>query len=92
MPSGYGQQTPEDSNSDLGAVAFIVRQMMAQMDTMKLVQVVAVHGGAAAIAAAGKLAACEGLYSGWHEKLFPSIAALVQEHLHHHSELQRVRE
>jgi len=53
MPSGYGQQTPEDSNSDLGAVAFIVRQMMAQMDTMKLVQVVTVHGGAAAIAAAG---------------------------------------
>ena len=51
--SGYGQQIPEDSNSLLSGVAFLVRQMLAQMDTMKLVQVVAVYGGAGAIAAAG---------------------------------------
>ena len=54
--SGYGQQIPEDSNSLLSGVAFLVRQMLAQMDTMKLVQVVAVYGGAGAIAAAGTVA------------------------------------
>ena len=42
---GYGQQTPNDASSELGAVAFIVRQMMAEMSTMKLVQVVSVTGG-----------------------------------------------
>jgi hypothetical protein len=48
---GYGQQDPNDGSSDLGAIAFIVRQMMAKMSTMKLVQVKAVHGGG--VAAAG---------------------------------------
>jgi hypothetical protein len=42
---GYGQQDPDDSNSDFQTIAFMVRQMMAQMVTSKLVQVMAVHGG-----------------------------------------------
>jgi hypothetical protein len=42
---GYGNAFPGDSNSELGAVAFVVRQMVGQMSTMKLVKVVAVHGG-----------------------------------------------
>lgn len=50
---GYGQQDPNDSASDFNLITFIVRQMMAQLDTMKLVQVKAVHGGGGAIAAAG---------------------------------------
>lgn len=47
--SGYGQQSPNDSSNEFNTISFIVRQMMAQMDTMKLVQVKAVHGGAGAI-------------------------------------------
>ena len=50
---GYGQQGPSDSGSNFEVIAFIVRQMMAQMNTMKLVQVVAVSGGAGAIDPAG---------------------------------------
>lgn len=50
---GYGQQTPYDTAHPLNAISFIIRQMMARMDTMKLVQVVAVTGGGGAIAAAG---------------------------------------
>lgn len=42
---GYGQMTPWDSSDDVNVIAFIVRQMMARMSTMKLVQVVAVAGG-----------------------------------------------
>lgn len=44
---GYGQQTFDDSASELNAVARIVRQMIEQMSTMKLVKVVAVTGGGA---------------------------------------------
>lgn len=40
--TGAGQQDPSDSNSDFSVTTFIVRQMMAQMDTMKLSKVVAV--------------------------------------------------
>lgn len=50
---GYGQQRPDDTSSNFNVMCFIVRQMMAQMETMRLVQVKAVHGGAGAIAAAG---------------------------------------
>lgn len=50
---GYGQMDPNDFASEYNVVCFIVRQMMAAMDTMKLVQVVAVTGGGGAIAAAG---------------------------------------
>lgn len=50
---GYGYQTPDDSGSDFQVTCFIVKQMMATLDTMKLVQVVAVHGGGGAIARAG---------------------------------------
>jgi hypothetical protein len=42
---GYGQMTPEDQSSDFNVVAFIVRQMMARLETTKVVKVVAVHGG-----------------------------------------------
>lgn len=45
---GYGQEIPNSSGSDFAAVAFVVRQLMAKMDTSKLVQVVAVHGGGVA--------------------------------------------
>ena len=51
--AGYGQQTPSDPNTEYTSIAFIVRSMMAKMDTMKLVKVTAVHGGGGAIAAAG---------------------------------------
>lgn len=50
---GYGQQTPADANSDYNVIAFMVRQMMSRLATMMPVQVVAVHGGAGALAAAG---------------------------------------
>jgi len=42
---GYSQQTPTDANTDLTAVAFIVRRKIAELDIMKLVEVKAVHGG-----------------------------------------------
>lgn len=40
---GYGQQTPWNTTHEFNVLAFIVKQMIAQMDTMKLVKVVAVH-------------------------------------------------
>jgi hypothetical protein len=45
---GYGQQTPDDSGSDIQNIAFQVRQMIARLDTMKLVKVMAVTGGGVA--------------------------------------------
>ncbi len=42
---GYGHLRPEDASAELNAYAAIVRQMVAKLDTMKLVQVMAVHGG-----------------------------------------------
>ena len=50
---GAGQQDPEDSNSDFWVVAFIVSQMMAQLETMMPVQVTAVHPGSGTPPAAG---------------------------------------
>jgi hypothetical protein len=40
---GYGQQTPHDTTSPLAEILFIIRQMLARMNTMKVVRVVAVH-------------------------------------------------
>ncbi len=42
---GYGQMGPTDTSSDHNVIAFIVRQMIAKLETTKLVKVVAVHGG-----------------------------------------------
>lgn len=50
---GYGRLQPQDYGSDLNNAAFLIDEMMGRMVTMRLVQVVAVHGGAGAIAAAG---------------------------------------
>jgi hypothetical protein len=50
---GYGQMEPGDAGSEFNVICFVVRQMMARLSTMKLVQVKAVHGGGGAIAAAG---------------------------------------
>lgn len=49
MAQGYGQQTPYNTTSPLAEVTFIIRQMLARMNTMKVVKVVAVHntGGVA---------------------------------------------
>lgn len=41
----YGHHDPNDGNSELSAVAAIVRGMMAEMSTSKLVKVTAVNGG-----------------------------------------------
>lgn len=51
--SGAGQQDPGTSNSDFTVATFIVRQMLAKLDTMKPVKVVKVTGGGGAIAKAG---------------------------------------
>lgn len=40
---GYGQLTPYDTYSDFNVISFMTRQMLAQLSTMKLVQITAVH-------------------------------------------------
>lgn len=50
---GAGQQQPDDSNSDYTVITFIVRRMIAKLETMMPVQVVAVHPGAGTPPAAG---------------------------------------
>lgn len=42
---GYGQQDPNDTTNDFNATAFLVRQMISRLDTMKLVKVLAVTPG-----------------------------------------------
>lgn len=49
---GYGQMTPFDTGSEFNVTAFIIRQMIARMSTMKLVRVEAVHSNGE-VAAAG---------------------------------------
>lgn len=49
---GYGQEQPQDWSSEFNKIAFLVRQMIARLSTMKLVQVKAVHSNGA-VAAAG---------------------------------------
>lgn len=51
--TGYGQQDPLTSNSEYSVMTFVIRQMMAKLDTMKPVKVIKVTGGGGAIAAAG---------------------------------------
>lgn len=51
--TGVGQLDPFDSTSEFGVTCFIVRMMMAQLDTMKLVKVVGITGGGGTIAKAG---------------------------------------
>ena len=41
---GYGQMGPADQAHDFNRITFLVRQLVARMDTMKLVQVVKVTG------------------------------------------------
>jgi hypothetical protein len=51
---GAGQQDPNDSNNDFAVISFIVRQMMAELDTMKLAKVVKVSPSTAGtVGAAG---------------------------------------
>lgn len=50
---GAGQQEPIDSNSEFWVISFIVKQMMAQLETMIPVQVSAVHAGQGSPPAAG---------------------------------------
>lgn len=50
---GAGQQQPIDQSSDFWVIRFIVRQMMAQLETSLPVQVVAVNPGAGSPPAAG---------------------------------------
>jgi len=50
--SGYGQQIPTDGGSGFNQIAFIIKQMMAKLAVMKLVQVQAVHSNGP-LAAAG---------------------------------------
>jgi hypothetical protein len=42
---GYGHEFPMDSADEFKAIAFVCRQLMAKMDTMKPVKVVKVTGG-----------------------------------------------
>ena len=49
---GYGQQEPNDSSSDFNKISFLARQLVARLETMKLVQVKAVHTNGE-VAAAG---------------------------------------
>ena len=50
---GYSQATPDDSSDDLNVITFICRQMIERLDTMKLVQVKAVHPGSGSPPAVG---------------------------------------
>lgn len=50
---GAGQQDPFDSNSEFTVAVFIVRQIMAELETSLPVQVTAVHAGAGSPPAAG---------------------------------------
>lgn len=50
---GYGQLQPEDALDELNAIFFAARQLIAQIDTLKLVKVVAVHAGGGSPPAGG---------------------------------------
>lgn len=52
-PFGYGQQQPNDADTDLNVIAFVARRLLARLDTMKLVKIVAVHAGSGTPPAAG---------------------------------------
>jgi hypothetical protein len=42
---GYGQMSPEDVGSETSTILFLARQLIQRLNTMKLVQVKAVHAG-----------------------------------------------
>ena len=50
---GYGQQKPQDYADWSNVIDFIVRQRIAQINTIKVVQVIAVHPGAGSPMIAG---------------------------------------
>lgn len=50
---GYGQQKPQDYADWSNVIDFIVRQRIAQINTVKVVQVIAVHPGAGSPPVAG---------------------------------------
>jgi hypothetical protein len=50
---GYGQIGPDDGATDLNTVAAVVRQLVARIDSMKLVKVVGVHAGSGSPPAVG---------------------------------------
>jgi hypothetical protein len=50
---GYGQQRPQDYADWSNVIDFIVRQRIAQINTVKVVQVIAVHPGAGSPPVAG---------------------------------------
>ena len=51
--AGYGQLTPEDAGSDLDVISFTIRQTLAQVDTAKVVKIIAVHPGSGSPPGAG---------------------------------------
>jgi hypothetical protein len=51
--TGYGQADPYDSNSEFDAVDFMIRQRIAKVAAVKMVQVVAVHPGSGSPGPAG---------------------------------------
>jgi len=51
----YGQMQPEDTSSELNATIFICKQLIAQINVMKLVQVVSISPGAGSPPAAGTM-------------------------------------
>jgi len=42
---GYGQMTPDDANDDTNLLHFIVRSILSQVSTAKIVKVAAIHAG-----------------------------------------------
>ena len=50
---GYGQIQPDDAATDLNAIVAVARQLIERLDTMKLVQIQAVHAGSGSPPAAG---------------------------------------
>lgn len=47
------QQYPTDSNSDFAVISFMIKQLMAELETMTPVQIKAVHAGSGSPPAAG---------------------------------------
>jgi hypothetical protein len=50
---GYGGQYPDDSNSEASGIAFAIRSLLSHIDTIKVVQVKAVHPGTGSPPAVG---------------------------------------
>jgi len=50
---GYAHFQPEDASTPLNSMAYVVKQMLAQVDTMKIVKVTGVHSGSGSPPAPG---------------------------------------